>query len=126
MRLGGKLGCVRGSNGGGIVSLVVLDRPPKTVPVLISSGGIDGTLVTSVKLRVRKPSGVVSEYVIVPSATTTTLVTCVWTLAADGSDLPEVGQYTARAWCYDVGSDLLFDSRDKSFRVESSAVSWPT
>ena len=72
------------------------------IPVL--TGVVDGTTVTSVTLRVKRPSGALSTWSVDIDSATTTQINLSHELAS--TDLDEVGTYVLRAWLY-AGADLL-------------------
>lgn len=77
--------------------LYVGDTGPLRIPVL--TGDVDGTGVSSVTLRVKKPSGALATWSVTIDTATATQLNLTHTLVS--GDLDESGTYILRAWLFD-------------------------
>lgn len=101
-------------------------RAPWAIPFVFATGEIDGTTIDRVLLRVIKPSGGQVDVVDgAPSVSSTSSVTALWALAADGSSVIEDGAHFARAYFYDAADALLGWSDLVQFTVERNSVAFP-
>lgn len=103
-------------------------RAPKAIRFTLRTGPIDGTTVATVRLRVLDPKTKTQQtWTMTPSSATTTSVTCVYTLASDGTSVPNKGDYVCAAWLYGAGDVLLDVSKQGSFPIgEPMSVTPPT
>ena len=101
------------------------DRAPTAVSVPITTGAVNGTTVTRVRLRVRYPDGTFLDKDLTPSSSTTTSVTCSWLLASDGGDLPQHGPHLAGAFLYGAADAYLGDAHDVLFHVDPRKIPFP-
>lgn len=115
------------------MSYYVGDPSPKTVPFTIAAPTdedgevlVDGTEVASVVVKVERPDGTVATWTAGALTTSETGVEFLVTLAADGSSLPEAGEYYSRVWLYDSLGVCLWDTDETLlFTVQPTALTWP-
>lgn len=97
------------------------------MPITIQSGDVDGRTVVSVKVRwqASPPTKQHFEVTVAPTSTTQTTVSVLVPLAAGGLTFGgHAGTWWSKAWCYDSGGTLLFDTDDAPFEVAEAHVEW--
>jgi hypothetical protein len=100
-------------------------RSPTAQPFVIATGAVNGTTVTRVVIRLRRPSGTtVDVYDGAPTSATTTSVTATWVLASDGSSLPEASDHWWVATLY-AGATRLADTDEEKLPVAPRRVPLP-
>ncbi len=101
------------------MSLPAGSSAPKAIRFVIATGELNGSLVTAVRLRVRRPDGTLATWgPIAPTSATASIVTLLYILAGDGSSVPVRGKYAVGAWLYGAGDVLLDVSDVGAFSVD--------
>lgn len=107
------------------MTLYAGDRYPKAVAIDIATGVVDGTTVATVRVKLSTPTGELDWGTLTPTSATTTKVSLLKPLAADGASLPIPGSYQMRAWAYSAGGVELFDTDVGAFSVRANPISHP-
>lgn len=100
--------------------------PAKAISITIATGTVSGLLVSSVRLRIRRPDGTEDEWSPSVSGATASSVSLSYALESDGSSVPLEGTYFVRGWCYSSLGAMLLDTDESVFRVQPSRHQWPT
>lgn len=100
-------------------------RAPWAVPFVVATKTLDGTTVERMLVRLVTPEGVVIDVNDASPITTTTSVTALWSLAADGSSVTEDGTWEWRAFFYDGANALLGWSEVFSLTVDKNPIAFP-
>lgn len=100
-------------------------RAPWAVPFVIATGSLDGTTVGRVIVRLVPPTGESIDVDDESPVTTTTSVTALWSLAADGSSVAEDGIWKWRAYFYDAGDALLGWTYPRDLQVDKNPIAFP-
>lgn len=106
-------------------SIYVGDTGKKVKFRFTTNGTPDGSLVTSMRVKVRNPGSTNStewSIALVPGETTASLVTGEHMLS--NGDVPRSGKYAVRAWLY-VNGTAVADSVESFFQVERTNITPP-
>jgi len=107
------------------MTLYAGDALPTVIEFPISTGTVDGTLVSSARASVRLPNESVQFWTLTIGTKTAGSVATTYPLAADGSSVPEHGTYKIRAFLYASGGALLLVTDETEFEVQRTACPRP-
>lgn len=107
------------------MTLYAGDAAPTVIDIPIATGNVDGTLVLSGICSVRMPSEAVQFWPLAIGTRTEDSVAASYSLAADGSSVPEHGTYKIRAFLYASGGALLLVTDEVEFKVERTSCPRP-
>jgi hypothetical protein len=107
--------------------LYATDRAPQAVYFQVTTGDVDGTDALGIRVVVRTPAGAMLEWDAADVVLAEESITFTHVLAADGSDLPEPGDYRFRVYLFaDAEREEFLDASEEStFTVKPATVGRP-